>query len=232
MSRFPIPGEPPAARPTPEVPVPADDAAPTAPTATPAEPVAAPGTVDKRAELEAVADEVARCTRCKLLAQSRTHTVPGAGNPDARLVFVGEAPGYEEDRQGVPFVGKAGQLLTRIIEACKLTRDDVFICNILKCRPPQNRNPGPAETANCIGYLHRQLAIIRPALVCALGAVAAHALLETTASLGSLRGRFHDYRGIRVAVTYHPAYLLRYPEHKRKTWDDLKRVMRELGVEL
>ena len=187
---------------------------------------------DKRAALSALADEVARCVRCQELADSRTQTVPGAGNPDAELVFVGEAPGYDEDQQGVPFVGKAGQLLTRIIQACKLTRDDVFICNILKCRPPGNRNPLPTEVAHCIGYLHRQLEIIQPKMICALGAVAAQNLLDTTQSLGRLRGTFHDCRGLRVAVTYHPAYLLRYPEHKGKTWDDMKRLMRELGVDL
>ena len=187
---------------------------------------------DKRSALDAVAADVARCVQCAQLADTRTCTVPGAGNPDAALVFVGEAPGADEDRQGIPFVGKAGQLLTRIIEACKLTRDDVFICNILKCRPPGNRNPLPTEVAHCAGYLHRQLEIIQPQFVCALGGVAAQALLDTTESVGRLRGTFHDYRGTRLIVTYHPAYLLRYPEHKRKTWDDMKRLMHELGVDL
>jgi len=191
-----------------------------------------PEPTDKQGMLAAIAAEVAACVRCKELADARTLTVPGAGNPNADLVFVGEAPGYDEDRQGIPFVGKAGQLLTRIIEACKLTRDDVFICNILKCRPPENRNPLPPEVAHCIGYLHRQLEIIQPKFVCALGGVAAQALLDTTESVGRLRGKFHDYRGTRLVVTYHPAYLLRSPEHKGKTWDDMKRLMRELGVEL
>ena len=211
---------------------PAADAAPTPDAQVSAPEGTVPGPTDKRAALSALADEVARCVQCQELADARTHTVPGAGNPDAKLVFVGEAPGYDEDQQGLPFVGKAGHLLTRIIEACKLTRDDVFICNILKCRPPGNRNPLPTEVASCIGYLHRQLEIIQPRFICALGAVAAQNLLGTTESLGRLRGTFHDFRGTRVLVTYHPAYLLRYPEHKRKTWDDMKRLMFELGVEL
>ncbi|OHB70594.1 MAG: hypothetical protein A2V70_00195 [Planctomycetes bacterium RBG_13_63_9] len=154
------------------------------------------------------------------------------GNPYARLVFCGEAPGADEDRQGEPFVGRAGQLLTKIIEACTLRREDVYILNILRCRPPENRNPMPAEAAACREYLDRQLAIIQPEFICCLGAVAAQNLLQTTSSIGKLRGRFHDYQGIKVLCTYHPAYLLRNPAAKRPTWDDMQILMAEMGIEV
>jgi uracil-DNA glycosylase len=182
--------------------------------------------------LERVRREVVHCTLCHELATTRTQTVFGTGNPRARLCFFGEAPGADEDRQGEPFVGAAGQLLNKIIEACTLKREDVYILNVLKCRPPQNRTPLPEETANCRAYFERQLEIIRPEFICCLGAVASQALLRTTQSLGRLRGRFHDYRGIRVMVTYHPAYLLRYPDKKRETWEDMKMLMQEMGIEL
>jgi DNA polymerase len=175
---------------------------------------------------------VAACTRCRELADTRTQTVFGAGSPRARLVFVGEAPGLDEDRQGEPFVGAAGQLLTRILQACTLRRDDVYICNILRCRPPGNRNPLPEEADNCREYLDGQLAIIQPEFICCLGSVAAQNLLGTTASIGQLRGRFHDYRGIRVLCTYHPAYLLRTPSAKRRVWEDMQLLMAEMGIEL
>ncbi len=187
---------------------------------------------DRVGALAEVRREVANCTRCKELARTRTQTVFGAGNPHARLVFVGEAPGADEDREGEPFVGAAGQLLNRILKACTLGRDDVYICNILRCRPPGNRNPLADEAANCREYLDRTLAIIRPEFICCLGAVAAQNLLGTTKSIGQLRGRVHDYEGIRVVCTYHPAYLLRTPSAKAKTWEDMQMLMAEMGIEL
>jgi DNA polymerase len=181
---------------------------------------------------ELLASEVAGCTRCKELAATRTQTVFGTGNPRAQLCFLGEAPGADEDRTGVPFVGRAGQLLTKIIEACRLTRDEVYILNILKCRPPGNRNPTPEESCNCRPFLLRQLELINPQFICCLGAVAAQNLLETTETIGKLRGTFHDYHGIRVVCTYHPAYLLRNPAAKHDTWTDMKMLMSAMGVEL
>jgi len=195
----------------------------------PAEPVALESPL---VALDRVRREVVHCTLCHELATTRTQTVFGTGNPHARLCFLGEAPGADEDRQGEPFVGAAGQLLNKIIEACTLKREDVYILNVLKCRPPQNRTPLPEETANCRAYFERQLEIIRPEFICCLGAVACQALLRTTQSVGRLRGRFHDYRGIRVMVTYHPAYLLRSPEKKRDTWEDMKMLMHEMGIPL
>jgi len=187
---------------------------------------------EKQARLDVVQKEVAACPRCAELARTRTQTVFGAGNPDARLVFLGEAPGADEDAQGIPFVGRAGQLLTRIIEACTLSRDDVYILNILKCRPPGNRNPLPEEAANCREYLDAQLAIIEPEFIVCLGAVAAKNLLETDASIGRMRGKFYLYNGIRVLCTYHPAYLLRNPAAKRQVWEDMQLLMGEMGIEL
>jgi DNA polymerase len=166
------------------------------------------------------------------LAGQRTQTVFGVGNPNTRLCFLGEAPGADEDRLGEPFVGRAGQLLDRIIEACTLKRDEVYILNVLKCRPPGNRAPLPDEVANCRRFFERQLEILQPEFLCCLGATAAQSLLQTTRSLGQLRGKLHDYRGIRVVVTYHPAYLLRYPEAKRATWEDMKLLMQEMGLPL
>lgn len=183
-------------------------------------------------DLELLAEVVAGCPRCPELATTRTQTVFGAGNPKARLVFLGEAPGADEDRTGIPFVGRAGQLLTKIIEACRLTREEIYILNILKCRPPGNRNPLPEEAANCRPYLDRQLELIEPEFICCLGSVAAQNLLATNETIGRLRGRLHDYRGIQVACTYHPAYLLRNPAAKADTWEDMKMLMRAMGVEL
>jgi DNA polymerase len=182
--------------------------------------------------LEVIRAEVAACTLCDELAASRTQTVFGVGNPHARLCFLGEAPGADEDAQGEPFVGRAGQLLTRIIEACTLARSDVYILNVLKCRPPGNRNPMPHEVANCRGFLDRQLALIRPEFICCLGAVAAQTLLDNQMSIGRMRGRFFDYEGITVMCTYHPAYLLRNPAAKKEVWEDMKMLMRKMGVEL
>ena len=187
---------------------------------------------ERPAALEIIRREVAACTRCAELASSRTQTVFGVGNPNARICFFGEAPGADEDRQGEPFVGRAGQLLTKMIQACGLKREDVYILNVLKCRPPGNRNPLPDEVMNCRGYFERQLAIVRPEIICCLGAVAAKSLLCTETSIGKLRGSFHDHRGIAVICTYHPAYLLRNPAAKVDAWEDLKMMMRRLGVEL
>jgi DNA polymerase len=180
--------------------------------------------------LEVLQLEVAGCTRCGELASTRTQTVFGVGDPHARLCFMGEAPGADEDRLGEPFVGRAGQLLNKILEACKLRREDVYILNTIKCRPPGNRNPAPDESQNCRRFLDRQLELINPEYICCLGAVAAQNLLGTTESIGRLRGRVHDYKGINVVCTYHPAYLLRNPSAKKQTWDDMKLLMRELGT--
>jgi DNA polymerase len=182
--------------------------------------------------LDIIRAEVTACTRCTELAQCRTQTVFGVGNPKARLVFLGEAPGADEDRQGEPFVGRAGQLLNKIIEACTLKREDVYIMNILKCRPPGNRTPLPIEAANCRDFLDRQLAVIQPEFICCLGACAATNLLGTATSIGKLRGRILDYRGAKVVCTYHPAYLLRNPSAKRETWEDMQLLMRLMGIEL
>jgi DNA polymerase len=164
------------------------------------------------------------------LASTRTQTVFGVGDPHARLVFLGEAPGADEDKQGEPFVGRAGQLLNKILEACKLRREDVYILNILKCRPPANRNPLPEESQNCRRFLHRQLELIKPEYICCLGSVAAQNLLETTETIGKLRGSVHQFHGVKVVCTYHPAYLLRNPSAKKQTWEDMKLLMRELGT--
>jgi len=182
--------------------------------------------------LEILQKMVASCTRCEELVRTRTQTVFGVGNPSARLWFLGEAPGADEDRLGEPFVGRAGQLLNKIIEACHMKRQDVYILNMIKCRPPGNRNPQPHELANCRGYLERQFELIRPEFICCLGAVAAQNLLGTTLSIGKLRGKVHTYRGARVVCTYHPAFLLRSPAFKKETWEDMKLLMREMGVAL
>ena len=186
---------------------------------------------ERAAALAAVACRVAACTRCEELARTRTQTVFGVGNPHARLVFCGEAPGADEDRLGEPFVGRAGQLLTDIIvKGMKMRREDVYILNILRCRPPGNRTPLPDEAANCREYLDRQLEIIQPKYICCLGAVAAQNLLNTEDTIGHLRGRVYDYHGIKVVCTYHPAYLLRNPSAKRFVWDDVKVLMAEMGM--
>lgn len=186
----------------------------------------APG--DPSDSLDRIAGEVGGCHKC-LLGGMRTNAVPGEGNPQARLVFVGEAPGADEDRLGRPFVGRAGQLLTDIIEkGMKLKRSDVFICNVLKCRPPDNRTPSPDEVFCCEPYLIRQLALIKPTVICALGGTAAQTLLKTGALVGSLRGKWHNYHDIPLRVTYHPAYLLRSPGEKAKTWEDIQEVMKLL----
>jgi DNA polymerase len=189
--------------------------------------------VSQAATLEILQQEVAGCTLCGELASTRTQTVFGVGNPRAELCFLGEAPGADEDRQGEPFVGRAGQLLNKIIEACRLRREEVYILNILKCRPPGNRNPAPDEANNCRRYLDRQLQLIGPKFICCLGAVAAQNLLATTEAIGRMRGRLLEYRigdsTAQVVCTYHPAYLLRNPSAKKYCWDDMKFLMREMG---
>jgi len=169
------------------------------------------------------------CTKCPALVEKRTKVVFGAGNPEAELMFIGEAPGRDEDIQGIPFVGRAGQLLTKIINAMKMTREEVYIANIIKCRPPENRNPLPEEIMNCSPYLEKQIELIKPRIIVALGSVAAHCLLETTDSMGKLRGKFYEYKGVTLMVTYHPAYLLRNANEKPKVWQDMKKVMKFLA---
>jgi DNA polymerase len=173
--------------------------------------------------LDAIRADIKDCQRCKL-APLRKNLVFGSGNPEAKLMFVGEAPGEDEDHQGLPFVGRAGQLLTRIIEAMELRREDTYICNILKCRPPGNRNPETDEIAACEGFLFRQIEAVKPRAIIALGAFGAQTLLRTTEAIGRLRGQLIDYRGIKLMATYHPAYLLRNPIEKRKVWEDMQMV--------
>lgn len=176
-------------------------------------------------------ETVLRCTKCSELAATRKSVVFGSGHTKAQLVFVGEAPGFEEDAQGLPFVGRAGQLLTKIIESIGLARQNVFICNVLKCRPPGNRNPLSEEIVNCEPYLLKQLEIIRPKIICALGTFAAQALLKTTTPISSLRGKFYEWNGAKLICTFHPAYLLRNPGDKRKVWEDMKMIRAALSSE-
>jgi DNA polymerase len=182
--------------------------------------------------LAAIRDHLGDCTRCKLHTLGRRQIVFGVGNPNADLMFVGEAPGADEDIQGVPFVGRAGQLLTKMIEAMGFKRDEVYIANVLKCRPPGNRNPEPDEIEQCEPFLFRQLASVQPKVVIALGAFAARTLLKTDAPISRLRGRVHEYRGAKLIPTFHPSFLLRSPGYKREAWDDLKLALSEMGREL
>lgn len=196
--------------------------------ASPAAPKVAAETDPRREAMLKIFKEAQKCVLCSELASTRNKVVFGAGSINARLVFVGEAPGRDEDEQGLPFVGRAGQLLTRIIEAMGYTRKDVFICNTLKCRPPQNRPPKPDELIHCQPFLKKQLEIIQPKIICALGTFAAQTLLQTEEPISKLRGKFHSYEGIPLICTYHPAYLLRNPSEKVKVWEDMKVVKREL----
>jgi DNA polymerase len=188
-------------------------------------------------ELEKIADEVRKCQKCDL-GSLRTNAVPGEGNPNARIMFIGEGPGADEDAQGRPFVGRAGQLLDRVIAAMGLKRSDVFIANILKCRPPENRDPRADEIINCFPYLQRQIEIINPEVIVALGAPAARTLLNTNKPIGQLRGQFHEYYAglgrppIKLMPTYHTAYLLRNysKENRLRVWEDMKKVLTELGL--
>jgi uracil-DNA glycosylase family 4 len=193
-------------------------------------PAKAPANVSKTlpapTSLEAIRAELGDCRRCKLHT-SRTQIVFGTGHGQAKLMFVGEAPGRDEDLQGEPFVGLAGQLLTKIIQAMKLTREEVYIANIIKCRPPGNRNPEPDEIRACEPFLLKQLQVIRPKLICTLGTFAAQTLLKTDEKISALRGRFHEYGGVPLMPTYHPAFLLRNPNRKRDVWEDMKKIMKE-----
>lgn len=190
---------------------------------------------DTRAKLQEIAEEVKACRKCEL-GDIRTNAVPGEGNPTANIVFIGEAPGAAEDEQGRPFVGRAGKLLDKIIAAMGFDRRDVHICNILKCRPPGNRDPRPNEITACSPYLQRQIELINPSVIIALGAHAAKTLLDTNKPIGQLRGRFHDYHTglsdepIKLMPTYHPAYLLRNysQDNRRRVWEDMKKVLAEL----
>ena len=193
--------------------------------------------MDENAELEKIAGQVRKCTKCGL-CESRTNAVPGDGNPNAEIMFIGEGPGADEDAQGLPFVGRAGKLLEKIIAAMGLQRSDVFIANILKCRPPGNRDPKPDEIVCCLPYLERQIESIRPEVIVALGAHAAKTLLKTNKPIGQLRGIFHEYvtgigeQPIKLMPTYHPAYLLRNysKDNRRRVWEDMQKVTAQIGL--
>ena len=181
--------------------------------------------------LERIREDLGECTRCRLHKQ-RNKIVFGQGNPRAELVFVGEGPGHDEDVQGLAFVGRAGKLLTQMIEAMGLLREDVYICNVVKCRPPENRKPEDDEVATCSPYLYRQLDVIKPKAIVCLGGTAAQALLKTKDSISRFRGEWFDYRNTKLLVTYHPAYLLRNPNAKGDVWKDLQKVMAHLGLQM
>jgi DNA polymerase len=195
--------------------------------------VASPKTSTNRATaLRMIREEIGDCTRCRLHQQGRKQIVFGVGNPNAELMFIGEAPGADEDEKGEPFVGRAGQLLTNMIKAMGLSREDVYIANIIKCRPPGNRTPERDECETCSPFLMQQIKVVSPKAIVALGAVAAKTLLAVNAPMSELRGNWYDFRGTKLAVTYHPAYLLRDPRQKKETWKDLQMVMQELGLPL
>ncbi|GAC1432789.1 MAG: hypothetical protein NVS9B5_17060 [Terriglobales bacterium] len=188
------------------------------------------GVSDPIKALRIIREDIGDCTRCRLHAQGRKQIVYGVGNPNAELMFIGEAPGADEDMKGEPFVGRAGQLLTNMIKAMGLSREQVYIANIIKCRPPGNRTPERDECATCSPFLMRQIAAIKPKAIVALGAVAAKTLLALNAPMSELRGRWYDFKGTKLAVTYHPAFLLRDPRQKKETWKDLQMVMKDLGL--
>jgi DNA polymerase len=205
-----------------------------APPELPVMPVTSMFDVTERIEgdtLERIRQDLGECTRCRLHT-TRNKIVFGAGNEHAELVFVGEGPGRDEDMQGLPFVGRAGKLLTQMIEAMGLTRDQVYIANVVKCRPPENRKPEEDESATCSPFLYRQIDAIAPKAIVCLGLTAAQSLLKTKDSIGKIRGQWLDYRGTKLMVTYHPAYLLRNPPAKREVWDDLQKVMALLGLKV
>jgi uracil-DNA glycosylase len=188
------------------------------------------GVTDPVHALRLIREDLGDCTRCRLSKQGRKQIVFGVGNPRAELMFIGEAPGADEDQQGEPFVGRAGQLLNNMIKAMGIRREDVYIANIIKCRPPGNRTPERDECETCSPFLMRQIAAIQPKAIVALGAVAAKTLLAINAPMSEFRGRWFDFRGTKLAVTYHPAFLLRDPRQKKETWKDLQMVMKELGM--
>jgi uracil-DNA glycosylase family 4 len=193
-------------------------------------PKAETGVTDAVQALRLIREDLGDCTRCRLSKQGRKQIVFGVGNPKAELMFIGEAPGADEDQQGEPFVGRAGQLLNNMIKAMGLRREDVYIANIIKCRPPGNRTPERDECETCSPFLMRQIAAINPKAIVALGAVAAKTLLAINAPMSEFRGRWFDFRGTKLAVTYHPAFLLRDPRQKKETWKDLQMVMKKLGM--
>lgn len=184
--------------------------------------------MNKLEMLQALAVKVAECQKCPKLVEGRTQTVFGDGNPDSKILLIGEGPGKNEDEQGVPFVGRAGELLNSILSACGFSRNDVYICNIVKCRPPSNRNPETEEAKNCRPYLDLQLKVIRPRYIICLGAVAAQNLLGVDTPIGKLRGRWYEYNDAKVLCTYHPAYALRYSNAKKWIWQDLQPLLNEL----
>jgi len=211
------------------LPTPPSSPPPLAFTAPAPAPSPAPGGGEaRRQQMAALVARAEACTRCGLHV-TRNRVVTGVGDLDSPLMLVGEAPGHEEDQTGEPFVGRAGQLLNRILAAIELDRRQVYIANVIKCRPPENRNPAPAEIATCSPFLFEQIELVQPQVICALGRFAAATLLRTNQSLAALRGRVHDYRGIPVVVTYHPSALLRYPAYKRPTWEDMQVVQRLLA---
>lgn len=187
---------------------------------------------ERPGRLEQLRQVVAACTRCRELADTRTQTVFGIGNPNARLLFVGEAPGADEDKQGEPFVGRAGQLMNDIIKACRITREEIYICNILRCRPPGNRQPSPEEAGNCREYLDGQIAIVNPEYIVCWGATAARNLLASEDNISKMRGRFFQYGRAKVLCTYHPSYLLRNPAAKKDVWEDMKFLFLDMGIDL
>ncbi|MBI1348999.1 uracil-DNA glycosylase [bacterium] len=187
---------------------------------------------ERREQLAVLQAKVAQCTRCDELARTRTQTVFGVGNPEARILFVGEAPGADEDKQGEPFVGRAGQLLNDIIKACRLRREDIYICNVLRCRPPGNRLPNPEEALNCREYLDGQIALVNPEYIVCWGACAAKNLLGSEEAISKMRGKFYQYGRAKVLCTYHPSYLLRNPPAKKDVWEDMKFLFRDMGVNL
>jgi len=223
---------PPNRQPPAPAPAPAATKAPVTPAAPPT--VAAPATAAAATEPLVTQDAPysAGCVRCPQLSDFRKNTVFGSGDPNSRLVFVGEGPGEDEDLQGLPFQGAPGDLFDKILLACGLKREQVYLLNTVKCRPPKNRNPKAAELENCWGYGQQQLDIIQPEFICCMGSVAAKTLLNTNLSIGKLRKRFHTYRGSKVLVTYHPTYLLRTSSAKTHAWEDMKMLMNEMGIEI
>ena len=225
---------------SPELPSPSEDQEPMTPrtkataSVQPAQPRGNPESAlsDPIKALKIIRDDLGDCTRCVLHKQGRKQIVFGVGNPNADLMFVGEAPGADEDQQGEPFVGRAGQLLNNMIKAMGLQREQVYIANIIKCRPPGNRTPEREECEICSPFLMRQIEVVKPKAIVALGAVAAKTLLAINASMAELRGRWYDFRGTKLAVTYHPAFLLRDPRQKKETWKDLQMVMKYLELQI
>lgn len=187
---------------------------------------------ERVSRLSALCDQVKGCTRCHELATTRKQTVFGVGNPQAKIMFIGEAPGADEDQQGEPFVGRAGQLLNDIIKACRMKREDIYICNVLRCRPPGNRLPSPEEANNCREYLDGQIAIVNPEYIVCWGSTAAKNLLASESPIGKMRGQFFQYGRAKVVCTYHPSYLLRNPAAKKDVWDDMKFLFLEMGIDL